>query len=248
MSNYPTDVLRFSMPALLSLDTSTDACSLACVLGGYSADCHKLLPRAHNRHILTMLDEVTAGQSLSALEGIVCGIGPGSFTGLRVATGVTQGLAWALSVPVIPFCSLMSQALVACSDSEAVEGYLLSTIEAQRGQFYWRLFDYRKGSLQPLGEPCLGVPEQLLGKLNACSIDSLQVVGSAATIVLQMLRPMLSIEMEARPAVRPRASAALQYACEYPSECPSLPAEQLQPLYVQTDIGWKKLAEQPRRA
>lgn len=248
MSNYPTDVLQFSMPALLSLDTSTDACSLACVLGRYSADRHKLLPRAHNRHILTMLDEVTAGQSLAALDGIVCGIGPGSFTGLRVATGVAQGLAWALDVPVIPFCSLMSQALVACSDPEAVEGYLLSTIEAQTGQFYWRLFDYRKGSLQPLGEPCLGVSEQLLAKLSECSVDSLQVVGSAAPLVLQTLEPMLSVAMEGRPAVRPRASVALNYVGEHPNDCPSLAAEHLQPLYVQTDIGWKKLAEQPRRA
>lgn len=236
------------MPALLALDTSTDACSLACVLGEYTADCHKLLPRAHNRHILGMLDEVMAGQSLGAIEAIVCGVGPGSFTGLRVATGVTQGLAWSLNVPVIPFCSLLAQVLAACSEPEFEQGYVLSTIEAQKGQFYWRLFDCRQGAVRPLGEPSMAGAEHLVAEINNCGAASLQVVGSAATWVMQALQSALSIELNAMPGVRPRASVTLEYVLQHPGQCPSLTAESLQPLYVQTEIGWKKLAEQPRRA
>ncbi|MDG1065695.1 MAG: tRNA (adenosine(37)-N6)-threonylcarbamoyltransferase complex dimerization subunit type 1 TsaB [Luminiphilus sp.] len=236
------------MPALLSLDTSTDACSLAYRSGGNTAACHKLLPRAHNRHILAMLDEVIEGQSLTAIEGIICGVGPGSFTGLRVATGVAQGLAWSLNVPVIPFCSLMSQALAVHYENEAKEGYLLSTIEAQTGQFYWRLFDCREGAFHPVSEPSLGVSEYLVAKVAECGAHSLHIVGSAATLVRHLLDSTLPQQTEVSPVVRPRASAALQYVCENPGLCPSLAAEALQPLYVQTDIGWKKLAEQPRRA
>jgi tRNA threonylcarbamoyladenosine biosynthesis protein TsaB len=248
MSNCPTDVLRFSMPALLSLDTSTDACSLACVIGENTVDCHKLLPRAHNRHILAMLDEVMAGQSLSEIEGIICGVGPGSFTGLRVATGVAQGLAWSLNVPVIPFCSLMSQALAVRYEEETLDVYLLSTIEAQTGQFYWRLFDCRRGAFEPVSEPCMGISEYLVAKMSECGSHSVRIVGSAATSVLQELNASLPGGTGLSPMVRPRASAALQYVRENPGLCPSLAAEHLQPLYVQTDIGWKKLKEQPRRA
>ncbi|MDG0992069.1 MAG: tRNA (adenosine(37)-N6)-threonylcarbamoyltransferase complex dimerization subunit type 1 TsaB [Luminiphilus sp.] len=248
MSNYPTDVLRFSMPALLSLDTSTDACSLACVLGEYAAERHELLPRAHNRHILAMVDQVMAGQPLSALEAIVCGVGPGSFTGLRVATGVAQGLAWSLNVPVLPFCSLMSQALAAPTELDDSDGYVLSTIEAQTGQFYWRLFDGRDGGLQPVGEPCLGVFERLLDQLGDCASHRVRVVGSAAKSLVDRLGAGLSIEWAVHAEVRPRAAAALQFVCEHPNPPLGISAENLQPLYVQTDIGWKKLSEQPKRA
>jgi tRNA threonylcarbamoyladenosine biosynthesis protein TsaB len=236
------------MPALLSLDTSTDACSLACVMGKHTVDCHKLLPRAHNRHILAMLDEVMAGQALTAIEGIICGVGPGSFTGLRVATGVAQGLAWSLNVPVIPFCSLMSQALAARDEEEPLDVYLLSTIAAQTGQFYWRLFDCRGGAFEPVTEPCMGMSEHLVAKVSECGSQPVRIVGSAAASVLQELNASLPGETDLSPMVRPRALAALQYVLENPGRCPSLPAEHLQPLYVQTNIGWKKLAEQPRRA
>jgi tRNA threonylcarbamoyladenosine biosynthesis protein TsaB len=218
------------------------------VLGEYSAERHELLPRAHNRHILAMVDQVLAGQPLSAVEGIVCGVGPGSFTGLRVATGVAQGLAWSLNVPVLPFCSLMSQALAARTELGDSGGYVLSTIEAQTGQFYWRLFDGRNGGLQPLGEPCLGASERLLDLLGDSTSYPVRVVGSAATSLADKLGAGLSIELAVHAEVRPRAAAALQFVCEHPNPGLGISAEQLQPVYVQTDIGWKKLAEQPKRA
>ena len=85
------------MSALLALDTSTDVCSVACSLSDHLKEHTRLLPRAHNRHVLVMLEEVLEGRSPSDFDAIVCGVGPGSFTGIRVAVGVAQGLAWSLS-------------------------------------------------------------------------------------------------------------------------------------------------------
>ena len=84
------------MPRVLALDTATDACTLAWCGEGDLRARHERLARAHNRHILGMLTDILAGRSLaSAVDVIACGVGPGSFTGLRVAVSVAQGLAWA---------------------------------------------------------------------------------------------------------------------------------------------------------
>jgi tRNA threonylcarbamoyladenosine biosynthesis protein TsaB len=83
------------MTRVLALDTATQACTLALWDGGELCLRHQLLARAHNRHILGMLFEVLQGRRLAdAVDIIACGVGPGSFTGLRVAVSVAQGLAW----------------------------------------------------------------------------------------------------------------------------------------------------------
>jgi tRNA threonylcarbamoyladenosine biosynthesis protein TsaB len=74
------------MPRVLALDTATQACTLALWDEQTVRARHALEARAHNRHVLTMLAEVLDGQRLSdAVDVIACGVGPGSFTGLRVA-------------------------------------------------------------------------------------------------------------------------------------------------------------------
>jgi len=92
------------MSRVLALDTATDACTLALCGEGDLRARHERLARAHNRHILGMLTDILAERSLaSAVDVIACGVGPGSFTGLRVAVSVAQGLAWARDIPVHGF-------------------------------------------------------------------------------------------------------------------------------------------------
>ena len=93
-----------SSPSVLAIDTATNLCSVALVNDADIKEIQRDLPRAHNQHILTMIDELLEGQSLSeAVSVIACGVGPGSFTGIRVAVGVAQGLGWSLDLPIYPF-------------------------------------------------------------------------------------------------------------------------------------------------
>ena len=78
---------------ILALDTATEACSAALLSGGSVYERHEIAPRRHAELILPMVDGVLAeaGLSLSDVDAIAFGRGPGAFTGIRIAAGVTQG-------------------------------------------------------------------------------------------------------------------------------------------------------------
>ena len=121
------------MTRVLALDTATQACTLTLWGAGDVRARHEIQARAHNRHILSMLHDVLEGRSLhDAVDVIACGTGPGSFTGLRVAVSVAQGLAWAQDLPVQGFCSLTAQ-VYSAADSGMLpdDTAVLSTIDAQ---------------------------------------------------------------------------------------------------------------------
>src|SRR5690554_7950444 len=93
---------------LLAIDTATEACSVALLVDGQVFDRYAVIPRLHARQLLPMVQQVLdeAGTGLAAVDAIAFGQGPGAFTGLRIAAGVVQGLAFALDKPVLPVSSL----------------------------------------------------------------------------------------------------------------------------------------------
>ena len=204
-----------------------------------------MLPRAHNRHVLVMLEELLEGRSPSDFDAIVCGVGPGSFTGIRVAVGVAQGLAWSLSLPVIPFCSLMSQALSGVVGRQEQCKHVLSVTQAQGDLVYARLFRCDDGGLHPEGDPQLGQPAALVARLSRQVQGSLAILGGAAEAFTDhtVVRPVYVCSES-----RPNGASMLDWVRNHAAASPGMAPELLTPSYVQTDIGWKKISEQPRRA
>ena len=86
------------MMRLLALDTSSDACSVALMLGDEVIEDFRIEPRRHTHLLLPMVEQIlaNAGVTLSSLDAIAFGRGPGSFAGIRIATGAAQGLAMAI--------------------------------------------------------------------------------------------------------------------------------------------------------
>lgn len=230
------------MSAVLAIDTSTDACSVAFALGDTQAAQHRIIPRAHNQHIFAMVEEVMAGHGLDVIEYFICGVGPGSFTGLRIAASVIQGFAWAKDRPVMPLCSLEIQARSAEPHSAR---WLLSATDAQIGQLYWRWFDCQSGVPVPLGEPAISVADDIPA---APGEGDVVVVGSGCVAEQAMVASLgRGGDLILQPEVRPHARVMVEWARTCGENLPKVAAHELQPRYVQQDIGWKKLSEQPRR-
>ncbi|CAK0759659.1 tRNA threonylcarbamoyladenosine biosynthesis protein TsaB [Gammaproteobacteria bacterium] len=97
---------------LLAIETSTDACSCALWLDGKLYERFEVAPRGHGALVLSMVEALFAEGEirLGGLDGLAFGCGPGAFTGLRIAAGVIQGLAFSAELPVVPVSSLAALA------------------------------------------------------------------------------------------------------------------------------------------
>ena len=233
------------MPRVLALDTATQACTLAVFSEGAVRARHELLARAHNRHILAMLAELLEGESLGdVVDAIACGVGPGSFTGLRVAVSVAQGLAWSQELPVHGFCSLAAQAHAAGRHGLLQDGdRVLSTIDAQIDQLYGLWGEWREGAFIADGEAFVCVPEDLLAE---SSQPATVVIGSGARYQERIPEDLTSAARWL-PEVTPDARVMAELFGAGTLALQPEPAHALSPQYVQRDIGWKKLSEQGRR-
>lgn len=235
------------MLTVLALDTATEFCSVALAHCGQLVDQHIEMPRAHNRHILSMIDTVLGDKTLSDIDLIACGVGPGSFTGLRIGCSVAQGLAWSLDLPIYGQCSLELQALsaLAAPDSTFRSGdWILSTIDAQINQLYWRWFCYRDDALESMSEPMISPASLIMGFPTDGRIA---VIGSGCHYQ-DGVQARFARAVHWQASARPRASVMAQtLQTATLNDLPIMAATALLPRYVQQDIGWKKIAEQGPR-
>jgi len=126
---------------ILSIETSTEACSVALMLEDEIIDQFVVAPRKHSELILPMIDQLLANAELkiAQIDGIAFGCGPGAFTGVRLAAAVTQGIAFSVGCPVVPVSSLA--ALAQAAYSEFGHQRCLAMIDARMQEIYWAYFE-----------------------------------------------------------------------------------------------------------
>lgn len=125
---------------LLAVETSTELCSVALLRGGELFVEEALAENRHSEMLAPMIRKVLERAHLSAghMDAFGFGQGPGSFTGIRIACAVTQGLAFAAHRPVVPIPSLLALA------EQSNEGRVVAAVDARMGQAY--LAAYSRGS------------------------------------------------------------------------------------------------------
>ena len=142
------------MMRILALDASTEACSAALLSGAAVIERFAESGQGTTERVLAMVDELLAeaGLGLGALDAIAAGIGPGSFTGVRISVAVAQGLAFGAGLPVAPVSTLEALAFPAIGAAP-----VLACLDARMGEIYWACFgaDSVRG-LVPIGPAQVG--------------------------------------------------------------------------------------------
>jgi tRNA threonylcarbamoyladenosine biosynthesis protein TsaB len=146
---------------VLALDTATEACSVAVLTDAGIIGMFREVGRGHAEQILDMVDAVLceAGTVLGRLDGIAAGVGPGSFTGVRIGVSVAQGLAYGAALPVVAVTTLEAFALQAM---HAGARQVMACLDARMGEVYWGCFAADAGrGLAARGEAEVGDPRSV---------------------------------------------------------------------------------------
>lgn len=144
---------------ILILDTATEMCSCALLDNAHVFSQMRLAARQHTELILPMIDALLAEAELSPtqLDGIAFGCGPGSFTGLRIASGVAQGIAFGIDIPVAPISDLATLAQQAYQQYGAT--HVLASLDARMSEVYWGGYQVdAQGCMQLIGQECVTPP------------------------------------------------------------------------------------------
>ena len=225
------------MTSLLSVDTSSEACSVALCVGGDVRERHEHAPLRHAELLLPAIRGLLAegGVSLASLDAIAFGRGPGSFTSLRIGIGVVQGLAWAADLPVVPVSSLAALAQAAAEQAGGEADRVLVAVDARMQEVFSGVFIVGEdGFITPDGEERVGPPEAIAGTVDPPYIaagngfarfDALQAAGRAAVACF--------------PDLLPRAATIARLALRWLQDNEALPAALAQPVYVRNKVADK---------
>lgn len=212
-----------SDPFVLGFDTSAPHCAAvllcgACVL----ADAYEEMTRGQAERLIPMLEEVLAkgGAIWQDIDAIGVGIGPGNFTGVRIAVSAARGLALGLGIPAVGVSALEAQAF-------DVPGTVVSSLDARRGVLYVQVFQFGNrtgprlcdlGSLPPIPahtEPtCVGHRNDAIATLCAGHSGAAAMPLAEATARLAQRR-MHNVNLE-RPAPLYLRRADAAAPCEAP--------------------------------
>ncbi len=226
---------------LLALDTSTEACSVALQYDGQQLTLDEVCPQQHSKRILPMVQQLLAesGLSLNQLDGIVFGRGPGSFTGVRIGVGVTQGLAFGADLPVFGVSTLQAMAQAAARLHQARQ--VITAIDARMAEVYLALYQQGDdGLMQPLCEELARKPAEL--PPLTLTGDICAVGTGLVTYRDDFLRWASGTQLLiSEQVLLPSAQDMLTLAAPAWQQQLFVAAELAEPVYVRDEVTWQKL-------
>ncbi|GAB3628547.1 tRNA (adenosine(37)-N6)-threonylcarbamoyltransferase complex dimerization subunit type 1 TsaB [Pandoraea terrae] len=226
---------------LLALDTSTEFCSVALYRDDPAVPG---APRIVARHldtgpvsstrILPAAREVleSAGLRLADCDAIAFGAGPGSFTGLRTACGVAQGLAFGAGLPVVPVGTLMACA-EAARDRDPSADRVLVALDARMDEAYWAdfIWDASSGDWRTQQGPALDAAQRVP------TPDTAFVLAGNAAAAFGDRLPAAAQARAVMPDAMPHAQSVAVLAARAFARGEAIPADQAMPFYVRNKVA-----------
>ena len=223
------------MAKILAIETATDACSAALLIDGKRSACYEIAPRQHTDLILPMISSLLDDAHLSVrdLDVIAYGAGPGSFTGVRVATSITQGLALAHDIPVVPISCLEILAIGAAKAHNALT--VATVVDARKAEIYWAIYEIAPDTQRTtcLSPDTLCRPEDFAYPTDRDCI----VVGSGCQLYRDRLVDCgVPIAMLRQEPIYPKAIDALESAQHALESDRTIAAEFATPVYLRNAL------------
>ncbi|MBV6323033.1 tRNA (adenosine(37)-N6)-threonylcarbamoyltransferase complex dimerization subunit type 1 TsaB [Duganella violaceipulchra] len=215
------------MPIILAIETSSELASVALLRGGAVISRVSSGVRTHSQSVLPMIQELLAEAAIALkdCDAIAFGSGPGSFTGVRTACGIAQGLAFGGNLPVVPVVTLEAMAL-ACHQRHGA-GDVLAVLDARMGEVYWAQYRFADGAApEAVLPPALSAPEgvQPQGAPVACGNGLAAYAGAFAG--------------GGFAEVMPHAEQVAQLAAIAFAAGTTVTAAEAQPLYLRNKIAY----------
>jgi len=222
------------MQTILAIETSTELASAALLRDGHMITRESAGVQTHSLAILPMVQSLLAeaGIGLAQCDALAFGAGPGSFTGVRTACGIVQGLAFGADLPVLPVVTLAAMAQ-ACRDLNGADE-VLAVLDARMGEVYWAQYRFADNLWQVIVEPTLSAPEQV-SPLPTQS-GTLQACGNGLAAYAEAFAPA-SFAASGLPAVMPNASQIAQLGSVALAQGRGLSAVDAQPLYLRNKVA-----------
>lgn len=216
------------MAYLLALETSTELASVALLRGQQLSMRESAGAQMHSQTVLGMLQDLLqeAGITLAQCDALAFGAGPGSFTGVRTACGLAQGLAFGANVPVVPVVSLLAMAEAARANDAGDD--ILAVLDARMGEVYWAQYRYQDG-WQIVVPPMLS---------KAADVKSQGLVAVCGNGLLAYPEEFAQLgHAEHYPGLMPHAMHVAQLAAVAVDKGHMLHARDAQPLYLRNKVA-----------
>ena len=223
---------------LLAIDTAAEACSAALYIDGAVRERFTVQPQRQSELILPMMDALLAEAALRVtdLDALAFGRGPGSFTGVRIATGVVQGAAFAADIPVVPVSTLA--ALAQGHLRETGHPRVLAAFDARMREVYWAacVLD-ASGVLRVINDELIVPPAEV----PLPEDGDWHGVGSGWAAYREVLSQYLSDRVTAVDAdAQCHAQDIARIAVIDFAAGRAVPAEQALPIYLRDRVAWAK--------
>ncbi len=222
---------------LLAVETSTEACSAALYIDGEIRERFALAPREHTKLILPMIDELMADAELSPqqLDAMALSRGPGSFTGVRIAAGVVQGIAFGADLPVVPVSTLAAIAQDFFNANPINISF--TAMDARMGEIFWGVYQKdTQGYARLLGAEAV----TLASSVAFPEIAGAGVGSGWGAYRAELSKRLGSLVLAVETEKLPRAAAIAQLGADGLQGGLAVPVEQAMPVYLRDKVAKKE--------